>query len=78
MNPASYMQLPLPPLPRTQGLSSPTFKLPPLDGSLILPHVWDWHYETSPDHPVMVYSDDDGSTTIIRMKEVVHAIHRAA
>ena len=78
MNPSTYMQLPLPTLPQTQALSSPTFKRPPLDGSVILPHVWDWHHDNSPDHPVIVYSDDTGQNTIIRMREVIRAIHRAA
>ena len=71
------MQRPLPPLPRNQALSSTTFKLPPLDGSLNVAQMWDWHYENSPDHPLFVYSDDAGNLSTLYMKDVIPVVHRA-
>lgn len=69
--------LDLPPFPRTQALSSTTFRPPPLDGSLTVPELYDWHYEHSPHHPLFIYSDEDGSATTIYWPEATKAVHRA-
>ncbi|KAJ7052953.1 hypothetical protein C8F01DRAFT_562559 [Mycena amicta] len=37
------------------GLSSTTFKSPPLDGSLLFPDVLEYQAQHSPDHPLFVY-----------------------
>ncbi|KLO13764.1 acetyl-CoA synthetase-like protein [Schizopora paradoxa] len=67
----------LPPTPRTQALSSATFKAPPLDGSLSISEIYDWHGENSKEHPLFVYSDASGNLRTIQWFEAVRAIHRA-
>ncbi|KAF7798676.1 hypothetical protein EIP86_009900 [Pleurotus ostreatoroseus] len=66
----------LPPIPRTQALNSLTFRPPPLDGSLSVPELYDWHLDNSPDHPLFVYSNSDGAAKTIVWKEAAHAVHR--
>ncbi|KAK0210917.1 hypothetical protein DFS33DRAFT_1371246 [Desarmillaria ectypa] len=44
--------IPLP--PQSQGLSSPTFRVPPLDGSPTIPEIYAWHLQHSPNHRVFV------------------------
>ncbi|KAH8078749.1 acetyl-CoA synthetase-like protein [Cristinia sonorae] len=68
---------PNPPLPRTQCLNPSTFSVPPLDGSLTLPEIHDWHFHNSPDHPLFQFPEDDGSVRTISWAEAVRAIHRA-
>lgn len=43
----------------------------------MIPEMWDWHMEYSPNHPVLVYTDDDGSQKALTWKHVTPAIHRA-
>ncbi|KLO14348.1 acetyl-CoA synthetase-like protein [Schizopora paradoxa] len=74
---SNYKVLPLPEPPKTQSLSSSTFKTPPLDGSLTLPEIYDWHLEQTPSHPLFVYSDGDGKEHTILWPEGVRAVHRA-
>ncbi|KLO13762.1 acetyl-CoA synthetase-like protein [Schizopora paradoxa] len=71
--------LPFPPLaaPQTQALSSTTFKPPPLDGSLTLPEIYDWHADKSREHPLFVFPNADGGLRTILWPEAVRAIHRA-
>ena len=69
--------LPIPPATAPPPPPSKTFKVPPLDGSLTLPEIWDWQLENSPEHPVFVYHEDDGSERTIYMRDVVYASHRA-
>ncbi|KAF8633857.1 hypothetical protein AX17_004349, partial [Amanita inopinata Kibby_2008] len=64
-----------PPPPKTQALTCETFRIPPLDGSLLLPEILDWHLENSPNHRLIVYPTDHGSRTIT-WREGVKAIHR--
>lgn len=70
--------LPIPPLPNTQALSSSTFNKPPLDGSLTIPEIYDWHYDNNPDHPLFIYSDSRGDVRTIFWPEVVLGVHRVA
>lgn len=67
----------LPPFRRTQALASSTFRLPPLDGSLTIPELYDWHYKHSPHHPLFMYSDDDGVVATIDWAQATKAMHRA-
>ncbi|KAK7030388.1 hypothetical protein VNI00_014132 [Paramarasmius palmivorus] len=64
--------------PRNQALNSKTFCPPPLDGTLALPEIYDWHKERSPKHPIFVYARQDGTICTITYSEVVPAIYRAA
>lgn len=67
-----------PPLPHTQALNSETFRPPPLDGSLTVPELYDWHLSNTPHHPLMEYVEEDGSIRTILWPEAVRAIHRTA
>ncbi|KAH8114663.1 acetyl-CoA synthetase-like protein [Phellopilus nigrolimitatus] len=73
-----YKVLPLAVPPNTQALTSKTFKPPPLDGSLTLPEIYDWHLNHTSDHPLFVYSDDEGVEYTVPWGEGVCAVHRAA
>ena len=77
MAPPPRDSLDLPSFPRTQALSSTTFRPPPLDGSLTIPEAYDWHYKHSPQHPLFIYSDEDGSVNTIYWPEATKAVHRA-
>lgn len=66
----------IPPPPATQCLASDTFKQPPLDGSMAVPEIYDWHLRNSPNHPLFVY-DDDGAERVIDWATAVRAVHRA-
>lgn len=68
----------IPPPPKTHALSSTTFRPPPLDGSLSVPEMWDWHAEHSANHPLFRYAKDDGSVRTIPWGEVIGAALRAA
>jgi hypothetical protein len=60
-----------------QGLSSPTFNPPPLDGSFLLPEVLDHNAQHSPNHPLFVYADEDIPKTIT-WSHAVDAFWKAA
>jgi hypothetical protein len=60
-----------------QGLSSPTFNPPPLDGSFLLPEVFDHNAQHSPNHPLFVYADEDIPKTIT-WSHAVDAFWKAA
>ncbi|KAI0070275.1 acetyl-CoA synthetase-like protein [Panus rudis PR-1116 ss-1] len=77
MHPDDYTVLPIPPLPRSQCLEETTFCQPPLDGTLTIPEIYDWHLVHSPHHPVLVYSDDNSEQKTICWSECVRAVHRA-
>lgn len=77
VHPPRHRSLGLPQIPRTQALTSTTFHPPPLDGTLAIPELWDWHYEHSPQHPLFIYSDDEGTSTTITWREACRAIHQA-
>lgn len=79
MDPLQYMRAPFPPVPRqTQALSSTTFNIPPLDGSLTLPQMVDWHAEHSPQHTVFEYAEADGTVVAVKFPELMCAMHRGA
>ncbi|EPQ50791.1 hypothetical protein GLOTRDRAFT_50066 [Gloeophyllum trabeum ATCC 11539] len=62
--------------PQTQALSSPTFRPPPLDGSLTLPEMYDMHYSHTPHHPLFVFADSQGVTHEILWPTAVCAVHQ--
>lgn len=76
----------IPPPPKTQALSPTTkFNVPPLDGSLSLPEIYDWHAEHNAYHGLFVYATEDGTKRTISFKEGAAAftaagnfIHRLA
>ncbi|KZT66300.1 acetyl-CoA synthetase-like protein [Daedalea quercina L-15889] len=68
----------VPPAPETQALSSPTFRLPPLDGSVSFPELYDWHGIHNPGHRVFVFPCGDGSVREILYPEAARAIHVGA
>ncbi|KZT28667.1 acetyl-CoA synthetase-like protein [Neolentinus lepideus HHB14362 ss-1] len=76
MSAFNYKCLPFPPLPPTQAINSPTFKPPPLDGTLTLPEIYDWHYRNTPKHPLFLYPDGDGTVHEILWPSAVRAIHQ--
>ncbi|EEB89847.1 hypothetical protein MPER_12014, partial [Moniliophthora perniciosa FA553] len=65
------------PPPRNQALNSKTFCPPPLDGTLTLPEIYDWHREHSPHHRIFTYAREDGSIRNITYSEIAPAIYRA-
>ncbi|KAK0451172.1 NRPS-like enzyme [Desarmillaria tabescens] len=65
-------------LPAPQGVASPTFKAPPLDGSLTFPELLDYNAIHSPKHPWFRYDDlDNSGFRTISWEEGVAAIHTA-
>ncbi|TFY65192.1 hypothetical protein EVJ58_g2123 [Rhodofomes roseus] len=67
----------LPPVPQTQGLSCTTFKVPPVDGSLVIPQIYDWHQKQSSSHRLFVFAEDDrGPIRTISWSEGAAAIAR--
>ncbi|KAF8195302.1 hypothetical protein K438DRAFT_1968611 [Mycena galopus ATCC 62051] len=68
----------LPPPPQTQARSSSTFRPPPLDGSLSIAEIYDWHFQNTPNHRLFVYAYADGSVRTINWREAVQAIYVGA
>ncbi|KAJ7204502.1 hypothetical protein GGX14DRAFT_460740 [Mycena pura] len=66
-----------PSLPPVHARAS-AFKPPPLDGSLTMPQIYDWHLQNNPNHRLFVYARDDGSTRTICWREAVQAVHVGA
>lgn len=64
--------------PTPQGLFSTTFEPPPLDGSLLLPEIFDRHAERSPNHPLFRYLDSYGGLNTIPWSRAVQAFHKVA
>ncbi|KAI0659473.1 acetyl-CoA synthetase-like protein [Cubamyces menziesii] len=61
-----------------QGVNSSTWTAPPFYGPLTLPELYAFHAEKSPEHPVVVYDDEQGAIREIRYKEMFRANRRAA
>ncbi|EIN09204.1 acetyl-CoA synthetase-like protein [Punctularia strigosozonata HHB-11173 SS5] len=72
-----FRATPFSPPPATQGLSSATFSVPPLDGTLTILQCYDWHASKSSKHPLFVYAEEDHTTKTLYWPDVVHASHRA-
>ncbi|KAL0566769.1 hypothetical protein V5O48_015232 [Marasmius crinis-equi] len=54
------------------------FKIPPLDGSLALPEIYDWHFAENPNKTLFMYESEPAGYTHITYREVVPASHRAS
>lgn len=67
----------IPPPPPTQALNTTTFTPPPLDLSLTLAELIDFHRTHSPNHVVYVYEDAPGERKRITFSTWIRAIHRA-
>lgn len=67
----------LAPHPNPTLHSAPNWTIPPLDGSLGIPELYDFHYEHNPDHPIFVYAEPDGGLTHIPYAKFIPAAHRA-
>lgn len=52
-----------------------SFVPPPLDGSLTIPEIYDWHYQHNPSQALFIYSRD-GEQHSFRYSDVVPAVHR--
>lgn len=68
----------IPPPPPTQALNSTTFVPPPLDLSLTLSDIIDFHRTHSPNHVAYVYEDAPGERKQILYSAWIRAIHRGA
>ncbi|KDQ52238.1 hypothetical protein JAAARDRAFT_184391 [Jaapia argillacea MUCL 33604] len=57
--------------------NSPTFKSPPLDGTLSVPEFYDFLAVHAPNHPVFNYVNADGRLETVFWPQLTRAIHRA-
>lgn len=74
----SYSNNVLPAIPRTQALTSTTYRAPPLDGSLVYPQLLDFHSEHSANHRFFVYAEEDGTMKTLTWGHTIPAILRSA
>lgn len=78
MPPSDYITLPIPAGPQIPaGSKNLTFTLPPLDGSLTISEIFDFHAEHSSKHPLFVYSDQAGNVREVLWPSAARAMHRA-
>jgi hypothetical protein len=65
-----------------QGEGSPTFRKPPLDGSLNIAMIVDWHARHSPNHPWAVYprgqQSDELQHVKVKMRHLSCAVQKVA
>ncbi|KAJ8517244.1 hypothetical protein ONZ45_g5545 [Pleurotus djamor] len=54
-----------------------TFLRPPLDGSITIPEMWDWHYRHNPTCPVFRYETPPDNVHVLTYETVVSAGHQA-
>ncbi|KAG6915163.1 hypothetical protein DXG01_012958, partial [Tephrocybe rancida] len=52
-------------------------KVPPLDGTLHVPELYDWQYYNNPTQTAFLYTDGDSVIQHITYREFIPAIHRA-
>lgn len=72
---ASSCVVPIPKRPLKPGCN---FKTPPLDGSLTVPEIYDWHARQNAQYPLFVYQDRAQGTLVrLSFEQVVAAAHRA-
>ncbi|KAG8930870.1 hypothetical protein FRC02_003563 [Tulasnella sp. 418] len=74
---ASPVDGPLPPFRTPQAVGLKTFTPPPLDGSLILPQIFDHHRKHSAGHTFYRF-EVDGRLETISWEKLVQGVHRAA
>ncbi|ETW75335.1 hypothetical protein HETIRDRAFT_461285 [Heterobasidion irregulare TC 32-1] len=63
---------------KSQATRSTTFTVPPLDGTLSIPQVFDFHAQESRDHPLFVFEDAAESLAHVTYDHFMRAAHRAA
>lgn len=61
-----------------QGVDSPTFSRPPFYRPWTVPELYLYHAQSSPDHPLFIYVEDNGTLRTICYPEALCAIIRAA
>ncbi|KAL0065581.1 hypothetical protein AAF712_007359 [Marasmius tenuissimus] len=61
------------------ALRAPKFQRPPLDGSLSIAEIYDWHVDHNPNHPIFVYATGirGGDIKNISYSQFSDACHRA-
>lgn len=69
---------PVLPIPTPHGQNSRTFHPPPLDGSLSISEIFEFHAAHSPEHPVFIYADGPGDTRTILYPEAWRLVKRAS
>ncbi|CCM04238.1 uncharacterized protein FIBRA_06405 [Fibroporia radiculosa] len=67
----------LPPLPLTQALNG-TFRLPPLDGTLALPEIYEWNAKHNPNYPLYIYAKNGGGVETLYWSDAGRAMKVAA
>ncbi|KAJ8690287.1 hypothetical protein PTI98_011728 [Pleurotus ostreatus] len=68
----------LPPPRQVHGLDPKwNYQFPPMDGSLTMSELYDFHYENNPEHPVFKYANRAGDIVTLAYDKVVPAIHNA-
>ncbi|KAI0772397.1 acetyl-CoA synthetase-like protein [Trametes elegans] len=60
-----------------QAANSKTFTRVPIDSTLTLPELWEFHAKNSAEHPVFVYVDDNKEEHILRYPDVWRGIRKA-
>ncbi|KAJ6566967.1 hypothetical protein B0H19DRAFT_716138 [Mycena capillaripes] len=60
-----------------QGVNNPTFCAPPLNGSLTIPQILDYHLENSPRHKAYIYDDGQGGVISIEFAQYIRMVHAA-
>lgn len=58
--------------------SFPSFALPPLDGSLTLPDLYEWHSIHSSQHPLFKYEASPGNIRTILWEDALPGMNYAA
>ncbi|KAF9258147.1 acetyl-CoA synthetase-like protein [Marasmius fiardii PR-910] len=69
-----HSKIPIP--PATQTLTCTTFRQPPMDGSLTILDMCEWHHKHSTNHRLFVFPRLDGSVHSITWGEAVDAMYR--
>jgi hypothetical protein len=60
------------------GKTDSNFTQPPLDASLTIPELYDFHYKFNPDHHVFIYKHRHDGVKHLNFSHVVPAADRAA
>jgi acyl-CoA synthetase (AMP-forming)/AMP-acid ligase II len=60
-----------------QGVNSPTFCAPPLDGSMSIAQMLEHHLEKSPRHKAYIYDDDQGGIVSIEFAQYIRTVYAA-
>lgn len=73
-NPVAIMHV----YPMAQGVNSGTWTVPPIDGTLTIPEIFDFHLKHSPTHPFFTYHDPSiDEVKEVSLSETTKGIHRA-